>query len=98
MIHDDRSMFPIPEMDYELRGPETGPKYNVRIIRRDGMGQTSDDFHATVTRLSDEVQLVFISSFRTWLEWKTRRSALDRAFKNYDKHQEKLAEVKEVTK
>lgn len=98
MIHDDRSMFPIPEMDHKLRGPEEGPKYHVRIIRRDGMGQTRDDFHATVTRLSDDVQLVFISDWRTWLEWRTRRSALDRAFRSYDKHEAKILEVREVTK
>lgn len=71
-------------------------KYHINIVRRDFMGQTRDDYHATVTRLSDGLELVWISDWRWLLNWKTRRAALDRAFKSYEKHQAKLSEVKEI--
>lgn len=66
--------------------------YEVRIIRRDFQGQTRDDFHATVTRIADDDQLIFISDYLWLLKWKTRKPALDRAFKRADKHQRKMAE------
>jgi hypothetical protein len=66
-------------------------KYYREIIQRDGMGQTKDDYHATVTRLIDESQLVFLSDYKWLLKWKTRRKALDRAFDRFDKRELKLA-------
>jgi hypothetical protein len=68
-------------------------KYSIEIVMRDGMGQTSDDYHATVTRLSDKTQLIFISEWRWLLKWKVRRKALDRAFARYEKHQMRLEEI-----
>ena len=76
-------------MDEMDENPET---YLVEIVKRDGMGQTSDDYHATVTRLPDfDNQLVYISRWRWILEWRTRRRALQRAFKDYDRHQRSLS-------
>lgn len=72
--------------------------YSVKIIQRDGMGQTSDDYHATVTRSSDGMQLIFMSAWRWLLKWKTRRSALDRAFRYQDKRDRKLAETDTFTR
>ncbi len=69
-------------------------KYYVQIVMR-GLEQTSDDYHATVTRLSDDIQLVFISNWKWLLGWKIRSSALDRAFKSYDKRKRKLDVVEE---
>lgn len=66
-------------------------KYYREIVRRDGAGQTKDDYHATVTRLIDETQLVFLSDYKWVLKWKTRRKALDRAFERFDKRELKLA-------
>lgn len=73
-------------------------KYNVQIIMRDGMGQTPDDYHATVIRNFDQEKLIFISQFRTLLKWKIRRKALDRAFKSSDKRQKKLAKMERYEK
>lgn len=73
-------------------------KYHIRIVRRDFQGQTKDDYHSTVTRLSDGVALVWISDWRWLLKWKIRRKALDRAFKSYEKHQAKFAEVEEIVR
>lgn len=67
--------------------------YEVKVIRRDGMGQIYDDYHATVTRIADGAQLIFIARWMWLLHWSTRRPALDRAFRRYDEHQEKLAKV-----
>lgn len=67
-------------------------KYYREIIRRD-LQQSRDDFHATVTRLSDQTQLIFISGYKWLLKLKTRRKALDRAFKDYDKRKKKLSKV-----
>jgi len=64
-------------------------RYYIRITMRDFHGQTADDYHATVTRISDDVQLVFISEWKWLLDWKLQRSTLDRAFKQYDKMQQK---------
>lgn len=69
-------------------------KYNVRIVRRN-FQQSADDYHATVTRLSDGVELIWTNKFRWLLKWHTRRRKLDRWFARYDKRQEKLAEVEE---
>lgn len=65
--------------------------YEVRIVRRD-LQQSPDDFHATVSRIADDEQLIFISSMLWLLKWKTRKRALDRAFKRHDKRQRKLAQ------
>lgn len=64
-------------------------KYYREIVRR-SFSQSRDDYHATVTRLSDKTELWFISPFKWMLKLKTRRRALDRAFKGYDKYQAKL--------
>jgi hypothetical protein len=70
-------------------------QYTVTIIQRDGMGQVRDDFHATMRRESDGVELISISAWRWLLNWKTRRSAVEKAFVRYDKQQAKMAEVHE---
>lgn len=69
-------------------------KYDVKIVRR-GFQQSSDDYHATVTRRSDGVQLIWISRWRWLLKKKVRRRALDKYFKQHDERQKKLAEVLE---
>lgn len=73
-------------------------KYDVRIIMRDGAGQTKDDYRATVTRNSDGVELVWISDYRWLLKLKIRRKALDKHFRRYDKRQVKLAEVESISR
>jgi chloramphenicol 3-O-phosphotransferase len=67
--------------------------YHVKIVMRDGMGQTRDDYHATITRLSDGLQLISISDYRWLLGWRTRRKAIERSFARADRHQEKLDRV-----
>jgi hypothetical protein len=69
--------------------------YKVVIIKRDGAGQSHDDYHATVTRSTDGEQLVYISDWKWLLKLKTRRWRLNRDFKYYDKRKKKL-EKKEV--
>lgn len=69
-----------------------GEFYVVKIIARDGLGQTRDDWHATVTRGSDKKQLVFISDYKWLLKWKTRLKALERAYQYADKHDRKMAQ------
>ena len=70
-------------------------KYHVKMIVRDGMGQTSDDYHATVTRLSDDAQLIFISNWKWILKLRTRRRKLDRAFKRMERRDKKMSETEE---
>lgn len=70
-------------------------KYDIQIIMRNGAGQTNDDYHATVTRRSDGVELIWISRWRWLLKKKVRRRALDKFFKQYDERQKKFAEVLE---
>jgi molybdopterin-biosynthesis enzyme MoeA-like protein len=72
--------------------------YVIEIVRRNGLGQTSDDFHATVTRRSDDVKLVYINRWRWMLKMRLRRRALDRAFRSYEKRQRKLAETEQFTR
>jgi hypothetical protein len=74
---------------------EEGRKYHIKIIKRDFQGQTKDDYHATVTRLSDGLQLVWMADWAWLLKWKIRRGALDRAFEGYDKRKARLTEVEE---
>lgn len=64
--------------------------YEVKIIPRDGMGQTKDDYHATVTRISDGKELIFIADWVWLIQWRTRRKALERAFNRSDKHDLKM--------
>ena len=64
--------------------------YEVKIIKRDGMGQTKDDYHATVTRLTDGHELIFISDWMWVMRRKTRRPSIERAFRRSDKRQLKL--------
>lgn len=70
-------------------------RYHIKIVKRDFQGQTADDYHATVTRLSDGTELVWMATFKWWLKIKIRRGSLDRAFKGYDKRKAKLSEVEE---
>jgi hypothetical protein len=72
--------------------------YEITIIQRDGMGQTRDDYHATIKRLSDGVELVSISNYRWLLKWRTRHAAVVRSFKTYDKHQKKLSRVEKIVR
>lgn len=65
-------------------------KYDVRIVAR-GFQQSADDYHATVTRRSDGVALIWTAAWRWLLKWRVRRGALDRAFARYDERQAKLA-------
>lgn len=68
-------------------------KYHIKIVRRDFQGQTADDYHATVTRLSDGTELVWMAPWKWLLKLKIRRSVLDRAFAGYDKNKATLSEV-----
>jgi hypothetical protein len=70
-------------------------KYHIRIVRRNFQGQTGDDYHATVMRLKDGQELVWMATWKWWLKIKIRRGALDRAFKGFDKRQATLSEVEE---
>lgn len=72
------------------------PTYDVRIVRRDFQGQTDDDWHATITRM-DGKQAIRISNYRWLIKRATRRKALDRLFARIDRHDAKMAEVKEFT-
>lgn len=69
-------------------------KYRIKIVKRN-FQQSADDYHATVSRISDQTQLVWMSSWRWLLKWKIRRSALDRAFQHYDKSKAQHSEVEE---
>lgn len=73
-------------------------EYHIKIIRRDGQGQIADDYHATVTRLSDGQELVWIAGWMWLLKLKIRRGALDRAFRDFDKREYKLSEVEEFVR
>lgn len=73
-------------------------KYKITIVQRDGGGQTSDDYHATVTRLSDGKQLIFIAEWKWWLKnVKLHPRRIATAFKQRDARDKKLAEVEEFT-
>lgn len=77
-----------------MRTKTVGKKYHIRIIRRQ-FDQSSDDYHATVMRLNDGVELVWMATWKWWLKIKIRRGALDRAFKYYDKRKAKGKQVEE---
>jgi hypothetical protein len=70
-------------------------KYHIKIVKRDFGGQTNDDYHATVTRLKDGVELVWMATWKWHLKFKVRRGALDRAFRDYDKRKAKLSKIEE---
>jgi hypothetical protein len=70
-------------------------KYHIKIIRRDFGGQAKNDYHATVTRLKDGVELVWMADWQWLLKLRLRRGALNRAFTHYDKSKAKLSEVEE---
>lgn len=67
--------------------------YEVTVIRRNGMGQVADDWHATITRNTDGKQAVCMARWRWLLRWRTRRGALDRDFRRLDRRAIKLAGV-----
>ena len=69
-------------------------EYDIKIVRRQ-FDQTSDDWHATVTRLSDGKQLLFIRAWLRLLKWQTRRAALDRAFRRADAYERDGQRTKE---
>ncbi len=71
-------------------------EYNIKIIRCNGQGQIADDHHATVTRISDGSELVWIATWKWLLKVKIRRRALDRAFRGFDKRQAELSTVEEL--
>jgi hypothetical protein len=71
-------------------------RYDVRVIARSScMGP--DDYHATVTRRDDGKELVFIGEWMWLLRLRLRRSALDRAFRASDRHEERIARVREFS-
>jgi hypothetical protein len=72
--------------------------YHIRIVRRDFSGQTADDYHATVTRIEDGAEMVWIATWKWVLKLKVRRGALDRAFKSFDRRQAKLSDVEELVR
>lgn len=72
-------------------------KYSIRITMRDFQGQIADDYHATVTRSSDGIELIWISGWFWFLKWQLKPRKIDRAFKRYDKRQEKLSRKEEYT-
>lgn len=72
-------------------------RYQINLIRREFQGQAKDDYHAVVTRL-DGKQLIFIADWKWLVKWRTRRKALDRAFRRSDKHDAKLSEVEWYTR
>jgi hypothetical protein len=67
--------------------------YHVKIIRRDGNGQTADDWHATVTRIEDGKQAILMSDWRWWIKRRTRRKALDRRFRAIEARERAMAET-----
>jgi hypothetical protein len=69
--------------------------YEVATILREGQ-MVSDDWHATVTRKSDGAQLIFIAPWRWLLKLKVRKKALDRAFRDFDDHEDLVESAKEV--
>lgn len=69
-------------------------KYHIKIIRRE-FQQSRDDYHATVTRLKDGVELVWMSDWMWTLKFNIRRGALDRAFADYDKRKARGTQVEE---
>lgn len=76
-------------------GKQVDERYHVHIVMQ-GFSMTSDDYHATVTRLSDDAQLVFVNKWKWVLKWRIRRRALDREFKRYDKRKRKLSETEDL--
>ena len=69
-------------------------KYHVKTIRR-GFQQSADDYHATVTRISDDEQIILTSEWKWVMKLMTRRATLDRYFKRMDKRKQKLQETEE---
>jgi hypothetical protein len=72
-------------------------KYDIKIIKRH-FQCSGDDHHATVTRRSDGVELIWISKFRWLLKIYVRRKALDKWFSRYDQRKKELAEVEEISR
>lgn len=72
-------------------------KYHVKIIRRQ-FDQTSDDWHATVTRLSDGMELIFINYLKWFLKLRTRRFFLDREFAYHDKREAEVDQIEEIVR
>lgn len=77
-----------------MRTKAVGKKYHIRIVHR-AFQQSSDDYHATVMRLKDGAELVWMGDWYWLLKLKIRRGALDRAFAGFDKRKAKLSEVEE---
>lgn len=75
--------------------PAHGSAYEIKIVMRDGLGQTRDDWHATITRIRDGKQLVSIAEWLWLLKWRTRRAAVDRAFARADHRDATLGEIRE---
>jgi hypothetical protein len=79
-------------------GADQSNRYEVRIVPRDGMGRTLNDWHATVTRRSDGAQLVFIAEWRWLLNLQCTRYHLDRSFRSLDQRRTKMARVSEFSR
>lgn len=77
-----------------MRTKTVGKKYHIRIVRRE-FQQSRDDYHATVMRLKDGRELVWMAGWKWLLKLKIRRGALDRAFKDFDKRKAKTSQVEE---
>jgi hypothetical protein len=60
--------------------------YSVIIVPR-SFQEGKGDYHATVTRLTDGAELIFISNWKWRIEAKTRRRYIEKAFARYDKEQ-----------
>jgi hypothetical protein len=73
------------------------PLYDVRVVPREGWFDMPDDWHATITRKSDGKQAIVTASWLWLLRWRTRRIACDRMFRRIDRHDRKIAQVKEFS-
>lgn len=71
--------------------------YHVELGKRESQ-QSNDYYYATVTRSTDEQQLVFTAPWKWLIKLRTRRWFLKREFKTYDNRQAKLAETESFTR
>jgi hypothetical protein len=72
-------------------------QYDVTIIPRAFQGGGKGDYHATVTRLTDGAELIFISNWKWRIEAKTKRRYIEKAFARYDKEQLKQGHTRKFS-